>query len=66
MLKEQGAEGCILVGDPAYYGRFGFVAAVQHCPPGIPPDYYMMLSFGGEPPSGVLGFHPAFFGPAQE
>ena len=23
-LRERGAAGCVLVGDPAYYGRFGF------------------------------------------
>ena len=23
-LKEQGANGCVVLGDPGYYGRFGF------------------------------------------
>ena len=61
ILKERGARGCILVGDPAFYGRFGFRLSPDHCPPGLPADYFMIASFG-EIPEGTFAFHPAFSG----
>lgn len=59
-LREHGARGCALIGDPAIYGRMGFTgdgplshldldhAAVQH------------VTFSGPPPRGELRFAPAF------
>jgi putative acetyltransferase len=32
-LRESGVAGCVVLGDPAHYGRFGFFAA---CGPGLP------------------------------
>lgn len=31
-LREQGAAGCILIGNPAYYSRFGFRAFPERAP----------------------------------
>ncbi len=59
-LRERGAAGCIVLGDPAYYGRFGFAPAPQACPPGLPATHFMVASFGGEAVQGTFAFHPAF------
>jgi putative acetyltransferase len=59
-LKALGASGCVLVGDPTYYERFGF----SHCPElvheGIPQEYFVALSFGEAMARGVVHFHPGF------
>jgi putative acetyltransferase len=59
-LKPLGANGCVLVGDPKYYQRFGF----RHCPElvheGIPQEYFVALSFGEAMARGVVHFHPGF------
>ena len=52
--------GCLLVGDPAYYSRFGFRPATGLEYPGVPPEYFMAVSFGAALPQGVATFHAAF------
>jgi putative acetyltransferase len=37
-LKALGAAGCVLLGDPAYYSRFGFVADPKLTLDGVPPE----------------------------
>lgn len=59
-VRAMGAKGCVLVGDPGYYQRFGF----RPCPglgvDGVPPEYVLALPFGDEPGAGNVVFHPAF------
>lgn len=54
-----GRDGVVLMGNPDFYGRFGFQrhAGVTHDGPGA--DYIQVLSFGPEP-IGPVTFHPAF------
>jgi putative acetyltransferase len=59
-LRAKGARGCVLVGDPAYYARFGFRAEPSLVLPGVPAQYFQALSFDGELPQGVVQFDPAF------
>lgn len=59
-LKALGAKGCILVGDPAYYGRFGFANVPDLVHEGVPPEYVLVLSFEESGPCGVVSFHEAF------
>jgi predicted N-acetyltransferase YhbS len=59
-LRERAAAGCMLVGDPAYYQRFGFRTATGLSYPGVPPEYFMVVTFGPPLPSGVATFHDAF------
>ena len=59
-LRRIGARGCVVVGDPAYYGRFGFVGDpgltyMRHASP-----YFQRLVLQGAPPSGDVIYHPAF------
>ena len=54
-----GRDGVVLMGNPAFYGRFGFqrYPGVTFNGPGA--DYVQVLSFGPEP-RGAVTFHPAF------
>ena len=59
-LREQGAAGIMLVGDPGYYRRFGFRNEAQLVYPDIPPEYFMVLPFTDTLPRGTVLFHEAF------
>lgn len=59
-LREGGVAGVVLLGEPAYYSRFGFATEAGLTLPGVPSDYFMALSFGGEVPQGSVAYHPAF------
>ncbi|QEN86746.1 N-acetyltransferase [Labrys sp. KNU-23] len=59
-LRRQKAEGCVVVGNPAYYGRFGFKNDAQLCLSGLPPVYFQCLPFGADTPHGNVAYHPAF------
>ncbi|MGX5736460.1 GNAT family N-acetyltransferase [Bosea thiooxidans] len=61
-LRASGAGGCVLLGDPAYYGRFGFAADPALVLEGVPPEYFMRLAFGGDVPAGTVRYHAAFDG----
>jgi putative acetyltransferase len=62
MLRERDAAGCVLVGNPAYYSRFGFLPFPELCPEGEPAEYFQILPMATQPPSEVVGFHPLFHG----
>jgi len=59
-LRQRGARGCVVMGEPAYYGRFGFVPDPRLTYPGPPPEYFMALAFGPAEGSGDVRYHPAF------
>jgi putative acetyltransferase len=58
--RSMGAAGCVVLGDPAYYARFGFRPFDGLHYPGPPAEYFQALTFRGEPPSGTVAYHPAF------
>ncbi len=59
-IKEAGAELCVLLGDPAYYSRFGF----EHDPSLLcgdgRPEAFQRLVLSGAAPTGKVAFHDAF------
>ncbi|MEE1922513.1 N-acetyltransferase [Pseudomonas sp. 148P] len=59
-LQRLGGIGCVVLGDPGYYGRFGF----KPCPdlelPGVPQEYFQAQAFAGEVPTGTVRYHEAF------
>lgn len=59
-LKIAGAKGCAVLGNPNYYGRFGF----EHDPAfrfeGLPPEYFMRLSLDGSLTAGRVAYHEGF------
>lgn len=65
-LAALGAAGCVLVGDPEFYRRFGFRADPRLTYAGVPPEYFMALPLAApdgttaEMPAGAVTFHPAF------
>ena len=59
-LKETNATGCVLVGEPDYYKRFGFKQYPKLAHEGIPPKYVLALPFGKTKPRGAITFHEAF------
>lgn len=59
-LQRLGGQGCIVLGNPAYYGRFGFKAHPDLVLSGVPPEYFQALSFVSELPSGTVRYHEAF------
>lgn len=58
-LVATGAAGCVVLGEPAYYRRFGFVPGNLRYP-GPPPDYFLRLGFGTDTPMGIVRYAPAF------
>lgn len=59
-LKALDAQGCVLLGDPAYYHRFGFAAHNKLVLPGVPQEYFQALPLAGELPAGTVAYHAAF------
>jgi putative acetyltransferase len=61
-LKSIGAGGCVLLGNPAYYGRFGFENDPDLRHAGAPPEAFQCLTLNGPRPRGEVSFHPGFDG----
>jgi len=59
-LRSLGGQGCVVLGDPGYYGRFGFKAHAGLVLPGVPHEYFQALSLGGETPEGDVSYHESF------
>jgi putative acetyltransferase len=61
-LRARAAGGVVLVGEPAYYGRFGFQNDPRLTFAGLPPEYFLCLPFADTVPTGAVTYHAAFFG----
>lgn len=61
-LRESDAAGCVLVGNPDRYRRFGFRTFPQFAPPGQPAEYFQILPLRATEPGCVVDFHPLFRG----
>ena len=59
-LQDQGAAGCVLAGNPAYYSRFGFVHQSRLVFPALPAEFFLVRTFSAPTPLGVVAFHEAF------
>ena len=59
-LKDLGAQGCVLVGDPNFYERFGFKSPDGLKHEGVPHENFLALSFCNKIPTGGVEFHQAF------
>lgn len=61
LLRLDGARGCVVLGDPAYYGRFGFRSDPALRLRGVPAQYFQGLSFTDAAlPAGIVRYHRAF------
>jgi len=54
------ADGCVVLGEPGYYGRFGFKVHEGLVYPNVPPEYFQALSFSHRIPLGEVSYHESF------
>lgn len=59
-LAAANADGCVVLGDPAYYRRFGFLDDRWLTYGGKPSRYFQRLVLRGKAPKGDVSYHPAF------
>jgi putative acetyltransferase len=59
-LKSHKANGCVLLGNPNYYRRFGFEPIDGLVLPDVPPEYFQALLLRGTHPKGIVTYHESF------
>lgn len=59
-LKASSARGCVVLGDPHYYRRFGFKPTAGLMLPGVPSEDFQALVLGAHSPQGEVRYHEAF------
>jgi putative acetyltransferase len=59
-LRQMDAGGCVVLGDPAYYRRFGFAHDAALAYPGPPPEYFQRMILSGPAPQGTVSYALAF------
>ncbi|ABO24672.1 GNAT family N-acetyltransferase [Shewanella loihica] len=59
-LDNASAHGCVLLGEPEFYQRFGFAPKAGLILPGVPEAYFLACKLGGEWPQGEVSYHDAF------
>jgi putative acetyltransferase len=59
-LRALRVPGCVVLGDPAFYQRFGFESDPALTYGGYHSPYFQRLVFGGPPASGDVIYHAAF------
>lgn len=60
ILRERGVSGCVVLGEPEYYGKFGFQQDPNLVLAGVPPEYFQAISFDSSKPRGTVTYHEAF------
>lgn len=65
-LREKQAAGCVVLGDPAYYRRFGFTVDDRLRYPEAPAPYFMQITLQGGTPAGIVRYHAAFAATTDE
>jgi len=60
ILRGRGAAGCVVLGDPEYYSRFGFEVDPNLILPDVPPRYFQAISLDSSRPRGTVSYHEAF------
>ncbi len=59
-LRDLGAEGCMLVGEPRFYERFGFRSHPELTMDGVPQEVLLSLTLGERSTGGEVTLHAAF------
>ena len=59
-LKNLKASGCVLLGDPNYYHRFGFEPIDGLVLADVPPEYFQALLLQATYPKGTVTYHDSF------
>lgn len=63
-LRQLQSRGCVVLGDPAYYARFGFKTWPGLSLPEVPAEYFQALPFGPDIPCAEVSYHAAFLASA--
>lgn len=59
-LSATKAKGCVVLGDPNYYARFGFEVDSELFLDGVPAEYFMRRVIEGDMPRGRVAYHKGF------
>jgi predicted N-acetyltransferase YhbS len=59
-LRELQASGCVVLGEPSYYSRFGFRNDGRLQYVHAPAEYFQVQSFTGEIPEGTVEYDDSF------
>jgi putative acetyltransferase len=59
-LNEKAAAGCVVLGEPTYYSRFGFLAEPALVLAGVPAEYFQALKLRPCDARGTVVYHRAF------
>lgn len=59
-LKQLGAAGSVVLGDPTYYSKFGFNVIPNLTLANVPTEYFQALSFDQTFPQGEVKYSTAF------
>jgi len=59
-LRRLEAKGCVVLGEPEYYRRFGFVSRQDLLLANAPAKYFLAQALTGEVPRGHVAYHQAF------
>lgn len=60
-LANMDAGGCVVLGYPDYYQKFGFKVHTGLVFPDLPAEYFMALHLSGPLPMGEVTYCPAFY-----
>ncbi len=60
LLRSRGATGCVVLGDPRYYGRFGFSSNHGLRYGDVPRQSFQSLVLSGPRPTGEVRYHAGF------
>lgn len=63
-LQSRHAAGCVVLGRPEYYTRFGFKPEPSLQLLGVPQEYFMAVTWRKPVPTGIVSYHKAFETPA--
>ena len=59
-LRSTGARGCVVLGEPAYYARFGFAHDPRLAYTGPQAEYFQRVVFAGDSPTGKVSYAAPF------
>lgn len=59
-LRGLQAAGCVVLGEPSYYGRFGFKSEARLQYLHAPAEYFQVQSFTGKIPEGAVEYDDSF------
>jgi putative acetyltransferase len=60
LLRDARANGCVLLGEPGYYERFGFKNNPGLTLENVPQEYFLAFSFIANSAQGMVTYHEAF------